>query len=75
MSATVKVRIAVAVDKNGRWNSFGVDNMDDDELLDWASEIVEPDASHYWLEAELPIPSVPVYEASVTPSPATEESE
>lgn len=68
---TVHVRIAVAVNDKGEWNSSGSGdlskNTEDGDMAMWARDTLDPagaEAVHY-LEAEVPIP------ASMT-IPATE---
>lgn len=56
MAKTVKVRIAVAVDCNGSWNSAGGDYMDEKDLQGCVCDSLEFGERHYWLEAELEIP-------------------
>ena len=51
----VKVRIAVAVDEKGRWNSCGGDNMDAGTASDFAREPIG-DSRIYWLTAEVEVP-------------------
>lgn len=54
---TVKVRIAVAVDKNGGWGSCGWTGASDSDLQDAAYEQT-PDTPILvtWVEAEIPLP-------------------
>ncbi len=55
--ATVKVRIAVAVDAAGNWNSCGASVFEnDEETMDLALEGVDPGERRYWLDAELDVP-------------------
>lgn len=56
MAKTVKVRIAVAVDCNGSWNSAGGDYMDEKDLRGCVGDSLEFGERHYWLEAELEVP-------------------
>lgn len=65
MSKTVRVRIAVAVDPTGRWNSCGWDTGSDPEKMEFAAENMGEGESLFWLEADLPVPEVPVIEAEV----------
>lgn len=66
----VKVRIAVAVDPSGDWNSAGWESGSDDDKMGIACETVASGEARYWLEAELDIPTATVVEASVTPDAA-----
>lgn len=53
----VKVRIAVAVDASGNWNSCGASVFNNDkETMDLALEGVDPGERRYWLDAELDVP-------------------
>ena len=61
---TVKVRIAVAVDAQGNWASVGWSGKGD-YLRDVAREGVNEDGTLYWVEAEVPIPSVQVIQGEV----------
>ena len=54
--AKVKVRVAVAVDKHGKWNALGYAGCDDAFAQSLAAEVVSEGERHYWLEAELDIP-------------------
>jgi hypothetical protein len=59
MTKTVKVRIAVAVDPEGNWNSCGwSDAPSDKSMTDIAADMVGDGEAHFWLTAELPIPVV-----------------
>lgn len=67
--ATVKVRIAVAVDADGDWNACGGSGMDDGEAMDIAIDVVGNGEARYWLTAELPVPEPQEIEATVEPQP------
>lgn len=65
MAKTVKVRIPVAVDPQGRWHAYGWSTGDafgpknHDELLEVTdADQIGPSESLYWITAELPIPQV-----------------
>lgn len=51
---TVRVRIAVAVDRYGNWNSFGHCAADDE--MDHAVDGVSAGEDRYWIEVDLPVP-------------------
>ena len=53
---TVKVKVAVAVDRTGGWCAAGWTDSKDDERIDAAAEHVEPGERVYWLTAELQVP-------------------
>lgn len=52
---TVKVRIAVAVDPEGKWNACGWSDMDEDRAMELACEPLQEGEDRYWVTAELPI--------------------
>lgn len=65
--ATVKVRIAVAVDDTGNWNACGWKNAPNDaEKMDLCVESLNDGEARYWLEAELALPEVLALQASVS---------
>lgn len=53
---TIKVRIAVAVDSEGSWNSAGADYIEEKDLQGYVTDSLEHGERHYWLEAILDIP-------------------
>lgn len=55
--ATIRVRIAVAVDGSGRWACIGYDKMDDKDIF-IAGDGLDGDARYFWLEADLPGPEI-----------------
>ena len=61
----VKVRIAVAVDPSGDWNSAGWSGGSDDNMMSCACDTVANGEARYWLEAELAIPETPTVHADV----------
>jgi hypothetical protein len=63
--AKVHVRIAVAVDKAGNWNSCGSKGMPDEDASSIASEVVEEGEKQYWLTADLDIPEETEIKATV----------
>lgn len=63
--ATVRVRIAVAVDVQGDWNSCGWKGGDDKEAMKICCETLEAGEARYWLEADLPIPEHATIHADV----------
>jgi hypothetical protein len=71
MMATIEVKIAVAVDRNGNWCSAGWKDAGDKEKRDSAAEYVEPGERIYWLTARVEVPGTePEIEvpADVTPA-------
>lgn len=65
--ATVKVRIAVAVDAKGNWNACGFSGARSDaEKMDLCIETLDNGEARYWLEAELVIPEIPTVQADVS---------
>ena len=63
-----KVRIAVAVDPNGDWNSAGWKTTSDREKMELATEPLEPGEARYWLEADLDVPEIRTATPTVTPA-------
>lgn len=64
--ATVKVRIAVAVDAKGEWNACGYSGARSDaDKMDMCVETLADGEARYWLEAELAIPETPTVHADV----------
>lgn len=58
---TVKVRVAVVVNDDGKWSAFGDWEMSAKENLDMAACDL-PDGKHearYWVSADLALPEVP----------------
>jgi hypothetical protein len=60
VSRTVKVRIAVAVDPDGDWNSAGWSKRDGqpagEDAMELACDNVGTGERRYWIEAELMVP-------------------
>ena len=63
---TVKVRIAVAVDRNGMWNACGWTGAKNEDMRKMAVDVVGAGDRVFWLEAQLPIPEELVIRADVT---------
>jgi len=66
MMATVKVRIAVAVDPDGDWNSCGWKTGTNKDAMSICVDTLGSGEARYWLEAELPIPEIATIRAAVT---------
>ena len=65
--ATVKVRIAVAVDAKGEWNACGYSGAHSDaDKMDMCVETLADGEARYWLEAELAIPEIHAVQADVS---------
>lgn len=62
---TVKVRIAVAVDPSGDWNSDGWMRGKDKDMREQAVDPLQDGAAVYWLTAELPVPEAQEIAATV----------
>lgn len=62
---TVKVRIAVAVDRDGNWSAFGCNEHTDKVDMNYAVAGDESLTGRYFVEAELPIPTVPTVQGTV----------
>ena len=69
MSRTVKVRIAVAVDKTGCWSASGwlTDNEESagKEAMDICRDGVQDGEARYWLTATLEVPEERTVEADL----------
>lgn len=66
---TVKVRIAVAVNADGNWNSSGWKKAKDSDAMDLAQEGLQEISSCekvYWVEADIPIPEPEIVQGKVT---------
>lgn len=79
---TIKVRIPVAVDPQGRYYAYiiggdesaGPDNLKD--LLDCTDmSVIGPGEVLYWLTAELPVPTATEVSATVEEGPSPSETE
>ncbi len=63
---TVRVRIAVAVDKDGKWSACGLPSYESwDEAMDCWVDDLAPGEAQYWVEATLPIPAIETVEGEV----------
>lgn len=64
-----KIRIAVAIDTFGEWNSCGFGNVNnptrDDELMSLALEPVGEGENSYFVECEIEVPETKTIQASV----------
>lgn len=56
---TKRVRIAVAVDRNGFWNCYGCEGSPDDEAMELAVEGVDHGESRHFITADVPLPDDP----------------
>jgi hypothetical protein len=68
MPRTVKVRIAVAVDPTGDWNSCGYktsDKGDEDGVMQICVDTLGSGEARYWLTAELEVPEAKEVVATV----------
>jgi hypothetical protein len=54
---TVRVKIGVAVDGNGKYSGFGYTGMDLDGLYE-AADTLDVNVRYFWLEADLPKPEI-----------------
>jgi hypothetical protein len=54
---TVRVRILVAVDRNGKWISHGASGESEAEARQWIFiEDLEEGEVYHWIEADVPLP-------------------
>lgn len=60
------VRIAVAIDSTGAWNSCGFGKMDEEingiDMMSFAIEPLENVANQYFIEAEIDMPEIKTIE-------------
>ena len=66
----MKIRIAVAVLPNGEWNSCGYGRPGkeptDEEKISYATDTIDgPGAQIYFVEAELPLPTITTIQGEV----------
>lgn len=58
---TVRVRIAVAVNKHGGWCASGSESLSDEDAMGLATAWFDDDGitARYWVTADLPVPVEP----------------
>ena len=67
---TIKVRIAVAVDKDGKYVASAYNSNDSwDECMSCALDLLEPGEARYWVTAELPLPETGTIEGKIESEP------
>ena len=66
---TVRVRIAVMVDRLGQWVASGSSDMDESELVSEVSGILDNVTCLSWIEADVPR-HIPVIDGTVVSSQA-----
>lgn len=57
--AKVKVRIALAIDSNGKWMAVGWKHATNDEMMDNAIDGMDSGERRYFIEAEVEAPEPP----------------
>lgn len=65
---TVKARIALVINENGKWNSFGYSGCSEKEMKELASEFFNPVSDceqMYFVEVEVPVPEVGKLEGKI----------
>ena len=62
---TVKVRVALAIMPTGKWVAGGWSEGEEDDIIQTCLEYMSGEEQMVWLEAEVPIPEVPVIRAEV----------
>jgi hypothetical protein len=62
---TIKVRVALAITPTGKWVANGWSDGDEEEMIQTCLEYMDGKEQIVWLEAEVPIPDVPVIKAEV----------
>ena len=64
----MRVRIAVAVTKGGRWSAQGFVATDDSEVAHWAQDLLDEEgAAICWVTADVPIPEDTEVKGEVEP--------
>lgn len=55
----MKIRIAVAVDSEGRWCAHGCHECDDDNAVAYIDDEFNPETDHHvvYVEADVPLPT------------------
>lgn len=61
----VKVRIAVAVDRDGNYTASGCYKVEDQHAFDWIIDDLQPGELRYFINATLRKPKIEVLEAEV----------
>jgi hypothetical protein len=69
MSRTIKVRIAVSVDRKGEWSASGWSGTSSEDFHSYTIDSLEPGENRYWLEAELEVPETKTISARVVALP------
>lgn len=73
---TVKARIPVAVDSDGKYVAYRFSFIDNSKPRTWIDHMdsmlddLKPGEARYWIEAELPIPEITTVQATVTKEPS-----
>ena len=58
LPATVRVRILVAIDRDGKWTALGAWSYTDDEMKDLIfTDNLDPGEVYHWIEANVPLPT------------------
>lgn len=66
MAKTIKVRVAVSIDRSGDWNAFGGKTMKDQDAIEFSRETIGDQERTYWLTAELEVPETAEVPAAVS---------
>ena len=62
----VKIRIAVAIDPSGEWNSCGYSGSSDKDKMDICVDPLVEGEARYWLEADLMVPEINTIQADIS---------
>lgn len=62
---TVRVRVAVAVDPDGKWCAYGWRELDEGQAFDLCTEDMPHGEARYFLVAELPVPDIAEIQAEI----------
>ncbi len=58
---TVKVRIALMINADGKWSASGWAGAPDEHMRDTVNDCIDQEPNHdtlHWIEAEVPVPEI-----------------
>lgn len=71
----VKIRIAVAITPDGKWNSCGWSEGDDEELMGMAADPLGTGEARYWINTEVEVPETVEITVTASREPQSHEDE
>lgn len=70
MTIKKRIRIAIAIDENGKWNSCGWDSTAADHEKEMQSIALDGElngaVAQYWIEVDVPLPEIQTLQGEVT---------